>query len=122
MLHHLRCPSCFHDLELPRESEQPGRLLTCPSCGWEARMWQWTSESLKKRTGEFRVNFSLFNDDFVSLISITNLAVLSAQDTLYGIHPRTRTAIIDSFLIAYFAFQAIDLYLDMTGNLDAPMP
>jgi len=28
MLHHLRCPSCFHDLDLPREAEQPGRLLT----------------------------------------------------------------------------------------------
>lgn len=47
MLHHLRCPSCFHDLDLPRESEQPGRLLTCPTCGWEARMWQWVSESRK---------------------------------------------------------------------------
>ena len=37
MLHHLRCPSCFHDLDLPREAEQPGRLLTCYACGISTR-------------------------------------------------------------------------------------
>ena len=38
MLHHLRCPLA-HRLDLPHEAEQPGRLLTCLTCGWSVNMF-----------------------------------------------------------------------------------
>lgn len=129
MLHHLRCPSCFHDLDLPREAEQPGRLLTCPSCGWKARMWQWVSESRKpgNRKKSTMSPISQMELDSILLRSLDrrmneNIQLLSEEDSLPEVNEINADKRTNPFLIGRWEVHDLALLLDFTGNLDAPLP
>lgn len=116
MLHHLRCPSCFHDLDLPIETEQPGRLLTCLTCGWEARMWrkpamspidQMELDSLFLRSLDRRTH--------------ENIQLLSEEDSFPEVNELEPDRRHQPFLIARWEVHDLALLMDLTGNLDAPL-
>lgn len=129
MLHHLRCPSCFHDLDLPHEAEQPGRLLTCPSCGWEARMWQWVSES---RNNENRIKMTMKQIQKNEIYPILQrsvgdqmcfiIQILSGERSSIDTEEYDITSMHDAYLDALWEIYDLSLFLDFTGNLDAPLP
>ena len=117
MLHHLRCPSCFHDLDLPIEAEQPGRLLTCPSCGWNARMWekpamtpidQMELDSLLLRSLDRRTH--------------ENIQFLSEEDVFHKVNEFRNDKRRQPFLTALWEVHDLALLMDFTGNIDAPLP
>lgn len=129
MLHHLRCPSCFHALDLPHEAEQPGRTLTCPSCGWEARMWQWVSES---REPDHRRKPAMTPIDQMELDSLLlrsldrrtheNIQFLSEEDSFPEVNELEPDRRHQPFLIARWEVHDLSLLMDFTGNIDAPLP
>lgn len=41
--------TCGRFLPLARELlDQPGKLVACPGCGYEARVWQWAARANRK--------------------------------------------------------------------------
>ena len=44
---------CGHEMTLTRELlDQAGRLVECPACGHELRVWQWFARANKRETHE----------------------------------------------------------------------
>lgn len=129
MLHRLRCHSCMNNLTLAKEAEQPGRLLTCLTCGWEARMWQWVSESRKP---ENRRKFDMMpinqiEHDFLLLRSLDrrmneNIQLLSEEDSFPEVNEIEVDKRTNTFLIARWEVHDLALLMDLTGNRDAPLP
>ena len=43
--------TCGHALSLPRKHlDSPGKLIACPGCGYEARVWQWAAKENRRET------------------------------------------------------------------------
>lgn len=45
--------ACGRAMPLPREYlDNPGKLIACPRCGYEARVWQWAAKENRREAAK----------------------------------------------------------------------
>lgn len=134
MLHHLRCPSCFHDLDLPIESEQPGRLLTpfwcaaspglqagedvkCYACGWSVNMF---GKIDMLQIPQSEIDQLLWRS--LGRKMEDSIQILAEHRAFQDISEFREELQQVPFLLSRMEVHDLALLMDFTGNIDAPLP
>lgn len=117
MLHHLRCPSCFHSLDLPHEAEQPGRLLTCYACGWSVNMF---GKIDMLQIPQSEIDQLLWRS--LGRKMEDSIQILAEHRAFQDISEFREELQQVPFLLSRMEVHDLALLMDFTGNLDAPLP